>query len=379
MHDEQRQRTRDLLKGQGIDRALFAHPESVTWLTGFAPFTEMGTNPFAAGPALVWYEGGHFTLIVSETQAEAANVYEDVSDGTLISYEGYAVDHAIRAVEAMNAALRNVLSESRGRGVVGVEIDSVSAGQIYTVDTLLNNPQIGSIDGWLKPLRMVKTAEEIVKLRRSFDLADVGYSVAQAMAKPGAREIDVWGATDSAIQAEAGRRIPVGNDCVVGYRQNNIGGQPLDFALRPGDSLIVDLSAVHQGYWSDGCRTFYATEPTADQIKRHRFIQDALDYAISLIKPGVRAKDVDMQVRAFMERGGYPVYPHHTGHSVGVAGHEEPRIVPYNDTILEAGMVILLEPGTYIYGETGCRLEDGLLITADGVENLSHTSRELPV
>jgi len=371
MHDEQRARARDLLQQHGVDRALFAHPNSITWLTGYAPFVEMGMSPFEAGPALVWYEGGHFTLIASEVQADAAQVYEDVADGTLITYEGYAVDHPIRAVEAMTGALRNVLRESRGRGLVGVEMDGVTAGQFHTLNLALNQPQILPVDGWLKPLRMVKTAEEIVKLRRSFELADVGYGVARAACKPGAREIDVWGALDGAIQTEAGRRIPVSYDCVVGYRHNNIGGLPLDYALRPGDSLIVDLAAVHQGYWSDGCRTFYATEPTPDQIKRHHFIRDALEYAIALIKPGVKANDVDAQVRAFLARGGYAVYPHHTGHGVGVSGHEEPRIVPYNETVLEAGMVILLEPGTYIPGETGCRLEDGLLITADGVEILS--------
>jgi Xaa-Pro aminopeptidase len=121
--------------------------------------------------------------------------------------------------------------------------------------------------------------------------------------------------------------------------------------------------------------TYYPGEPTADQVKAHRMIQEALDYAISLVRPGVVAREVDRKVRAFIEQAGYPVYPHHTGHGVGASPHEAPRIVPYNDEVLEAGMVIMLEPGTYIPGELAVRLEDGLLITADGCEVLTTHSK----
>lgn len=377
MHHEQRQRAHDLLRQHNLNRALFAHPETITWLTGFAPFVELGQSPFIAGPSLVWYDSGHFTLIVLDSQADLARDFAADPDATLLTYDGYTIVQPIRAVASMTGILHDLLAASKGSGSVGLEQDMLTARQLHALQTALNTPAITPIDGWLKPLRMVKTAEELVKIRRSFELADIGYPVVREAVRPGAREIDVWAALDSAIQQAAGQRIPLGNDCVVSTRANNIGGLPLHNHIHPGDSLIVDISTIHQGYWSDGCRTFYATDPTPDQIQRHRFIQDALDYAISLVKPGVKTNNIDAQVRAFIERGGYPVYPHHTGHGIGVSGHEEPRIVPYNEVILEAGMVILLEPGTYIPGQAACRLEDGLLVTADGAERLSNTSRNL--
>lgn len=124
--------------------------------------------------------------------------------------------------------------------------------------------------------------------------------------------------------------------------------------------------------------TYYADGPTPQQVKTHRFIQSALDYAISLVKPGAVARDTDAAVRAFVAGGGYPVYGHHTGHSVGVGPHEEPRIAPYDTTVLQPGMVILLEPGAYWPGDTGCRLEDALLVTADGCEILTHFDHATP-
>jgi Xaa-Pro aminopeptidase len=159
---------------------------------------------------------------------------------------------------------------------------------------------------------------------------------------------------------------------VAGRRQQNIGGWPGDYELREHDSLIVDLSVILDGYWSDSCATYFVGERTAQQAKMHKVVSDALDYGISLVRPGAVAKEIDQKVRQFIADAGYPVYSHHTGHGVGVSGHEAPRIVPYNDEVLEEGMVIMLEPGIYLPGETGVRLEDGMLVVRDGVELLTH-------
>jgi Xaa-Pro aminopeptidase len=197
------------------------------------------------------------------------------------------------------------------------------------------------------------------------------HRVARRVIRPGLREIDLWAEIHGAIQREVGERVPLGNDCVVGYRQNNIGGWPGDLLVRQDDSVIVDLSTVRHGYWSDSCATYYATQPSAAQAAAHRMIEEALAFAISLVRPGVMANEIDRKVRGFIEERGYPVYPHHTGHGVGVTGHEEPRIVPYNEVPLAAGMVILLEPGTYVPGAWGVRLEDALLVTEDGADVLT--------
>ncbi|MEX0601168.1 MAG: M24 family metallopeptidase, partial [Rhodothermales bacterium] len=117
---------------------------------------------------------------------------------------------------------------------------------------------------------------------------------------------------------------------------------------------------------------YYATEPNDRQTAIHKVIEETLDYAISLIRPGAVCSEIDAKVKVFIEKKGYDAYPHHTGHGVGTSVHEEPRITPYNDTPLEKNMVIMLEPGIYFPGETGCRLEHGLLVTNDGAEVLTN-------
>lgn len=384
MHHEQRVRTRDLLKTKKIEAALFTHPETVTWLTGYQPPLDMGIHHFGGGAAGVWMDkGGHFTLIVQDTLREYAGALDYEPDCSVRTYETYTIQSPIDSARNMADLLKKIVKETGKPRQCGVEYTTVNGHQ---TEALISIYMLAGfyvhIDGWLKPLRMVKTDEELTKLRQAFALANTGLAAArdavrEAGQTPGLREIDVWMRIQTAVNAAAGRRTPLGNDCVVGYRQNNIGGWPLDHVIRPGDNVIVDLSAAHGGYWSDSCMTYYAGDPTPAQTKLHAFITEALDYATSLVKPGVKAREIDAAVRDFVQRGGYPVYPHHTGHGVGAGVHEEPRIVPYNETPLEAGMVIMLEPGVYFPGEYGCRIEDGLLVTADGAARLTQFDRGL--
>jgi Xaa-Pro aminopeptidase len=367
MHAEQRQRTHAMMRQRGIRQALFAKPDSVRWLTGFAPPVQVGPNFFASGNPLVWYDDGSFTLFVVDVQAGFAAPFADEPDSQVVTYLGYTIEQPIASGRHLLEAFEKTVTP---RGKIGVETEYAS--DLIASWLRASGNEVIALDGWLEPLRMVKTEEELAKLRRNFALTDVGHAAARAAVGVGKREIDVWNALHAAIQQQAGQRVPVGNDCVVGRRQQNIGGWPGDYELYAQDSLIVDLSVILDGYWSDSCATYYAGERTAQQANLHRIVADALDFAISLIRPGVVAKEVDRKVRQFIADAGYPVYPHHTGHGVGVSGHEAPRIVPYSDEVLEEGMVIMLEPGIYLPGETGVRLEDGMLIVSDGVELLTH-------
>jgi len=376
MHAEQRAHAHKTLTDHHINRALFANPLSVTWLTGFAPPPQLGPSPFAGGPSLVWYEGGDFVLIVVDTYASDAAA----SGCSLVTYQGYTIQEQLASAAHLTEALRHVVGAPGARaGLVGVEEGSLPVSLWSVLRAALpDGAEALAIDGWLRPLREVKTDEELAKLRENFALTDIGHAAARRAVRAGQREIDVWTALESAIQQAAGQRVPVGNDCVVGYRQDNSGGWPRDLVIRSQDSVIVDLSTVKHGYWSDSCATYYAGAPTQRQREMHRTAADALEFAISLIKPGVIAREIDRAVRQFMADAGYPVYPHHTGHGVGVSGHEEPRIVPYNDRVLEPNMALMLEPGVYYPGETGVRLEDAVVVTATGAEILTHHDKSLP-
>jgi Xaa-Pro aminopeptidase len=369
MHHIQRQRTRELLREKQIDCALFAHPYSITWLTGFAAPMQTGPNFFAGAAPLVWYADGRFTLIVVDAFADAAAPFGREDDGALVTYLGYTIEQPIDGLGHLLKALQPLWSNVKGN--VGVELADVTAVVCEALREVAPAAMLTNSGDWLKPPRMVKTEEELTKLRVNFRLTDIGHRAVREAVRAGQREIDVWEAAHTAIHQAAGCRVPMGNDCVVGYRQNNIGGWPLAYEIRPNDSVIVDLSTIHYGYWSDSCNTYYADEPTAKQAELRTIVAEALALGASLLRPGAVAKDIDQQLRQFIAKSGYAVYPHHTGHGVGLAGHEAPRIVPYNDETLAAGMVIMLEPGIYLPGETGVRLEDAFLITADGAERIT--------
>lgn len=368
MHKEQRQQTADLLRQHGIDQAIFARPESVNWLTGFAQPILMGPNLFAPGNPLVWFEAGHFTLIIVDGYAGLATSFAQDPDASVVTYPGVRLDQITNAEQELVTAFNKTVKAGTK---VGIERDF--ANQLVAAE--LQAAELVPIDGWLEPLRMIKTAEELVTLRRNFALGDLGFAAAREAVAAGKREIDVWDALTAAIEGAAGCRVPLGNDCVVSYRQGNIGGWPLDYEIHANDSIIVDISVILDGYWSDGCRTYYAGERTPKQAKMHQTALDALDFAISLARPGAVAREIDQKVRKFIEDAGYPVYPHHTGHGVGVSGHEAPRIVPYNDEVIRDGMVLMFEPGTYFPGENAVRIEDAVLVTASGSEILSHSDK----
>lgn len=293
----------------------------------------------------------------------------------VLPYADYTIAAPITSAANLAAVLRELTADDAAPGAIGAELNDLPAA---LVNVLPAHTTLTPIDGRLEPLRRRKTAEELAKLRANFALVAVGHAAARSAVRPGNREIDVWNAVESAIQAHAGERVAVGNDCTVGYREMNIGGWPATWPIRPGDSFILDLSTQLHGYWSDSCATYYAGEPSAQQRAMHTTAAAALELAISLARPGAVAGAIDAEVRRFIADAGYPVYPHHTGHGVGATPHEEPRIVPYNRLTLEPGMVVMLEPGIYLPNETAVRLEHAVLITEGAPSVLTTHSIALP-
>jgi Xaa-Pro aminopeptidase len=371
MHQEQRDRTHHLFREKGISRALFANPTNVTWLTGFARPWRAGADLYAGGPLLVWYEDGTFTLIVMDSQVAEAESFARHPDCEVRGYRGYSYTEQPAGHELLRAALQAVVGQIGATSTIGVETRHVP---IAVADTLQGG-QVKLVDGWLDSLRQIRTAEELDKMRQNFDLIAVGQAAAKDAVQPGNLELDVWYTIHTAIQKAAQQTLPLGNDCTVGRR---MGGPAQAVEILPDDSFIVDLSTMLHGYWSDSCVTYYATEPSSRQVAMHRTAAEALDLAISLARPGAIAREIDQKVRQFVVDAGYPPYPHHTGHGIGVIAHEAPRIVPHSDEVLQPGMVIMLEPGIYYPDDTGVRLEHAVLITDDGAQVLTGYDLNIP-
>jgi Xaa-Pro dipeptidase len=369
MNPLSQERLEAFVKEQGLEAVLLTNPANVTWLTGYAAPVETGPSPFEGGPALAWIAGGQVTLVLSDMESPAARA----CGVEAVDYVAYTIDAPIAGYGNQAEALAKALAAFRGlHGAVGVERNSLSAALWPTLQEALPEVALRQIDGWVDELRAVKSPEEIEKLRRALALCDQAQADAANYAvKPGSTEIYVWASLKGAIEQKAGCRVPVLADLVAGERTAEIGGLPGGTVLREGDPVIVDIVPRLDGYWGDNAGTHFAGEPSPELKKIYATVLATLRRGIEAVKPGAIACELDGMLREAIRSAGYPVYPHHSGHGIGTTYHEEPRIVPYNRTALAPGMVVALEPGIYIPGVGGVRLEDVVLVMDYGCEVLT--------
>jgi Xaa-Pro dipeptidase len=349
-----RERALEIARRVGAEAVLAASPATVTWLTGYAADIETGPSPFALSPLALLAPDEPPTLIVSEDEAAAAAA----TGCQAACYPGYGLGLLDPAGHAAQALVRAV-----GKRRVATEpaaLPAALACQLSWVDAGRE----------LAAARAIKDPDEVERLRRAIALCDAGQRAARALAAPGMTELELWTAVRAAIEKEAGGRTPLVADLVSGARTGAIGGPPGGRTLAEGDLVLCDLVPRRDGYWGDSCATFALGEAAASARTRQRATREALAAVAEAVRPGVRAGDLDEIARRRLD------YPHHTGHGLGAAWHEEPRIVPGSQTALAAGMVIALEPGSYGDGE-GVRLEQVVLVTEDGCEFLSGHELEL--
>jgi Xaa-Pro aminopeptidase len=362
------ERLTEFLAASGFTAALLSNPWTIAWLTGYAPPNQTGPSPFDGGPALVWWDGAELTAIASDGEAGALRgLGVETRD-----YAGYTIDVPLDVVERQTAILREVLGGWNGRGAtVAVELRFLPAAMAGAVHDALPGATLRPVDGELEPLRAVKTPEEIAKLRAALALCDQSQADVAALLQSGVSEISLWGELKAGLEVQAGCRLPMLADLVAGVRTGDMGGLPGDYVLQEGDPVIADIVPRLDGYWGDICGTHFVGAPSAEMAKIRGIVHDALRRGLDAVRPGVIARDFDAMLRETIQAAGYEPYPHHSGHGIGVSYHEEPRLVPYNDMALARDMIIAIEPGIYLPGVGGVRLENVVMVTQDGCELLT--------
>jgi Xaa-Pro dipeptidase len=351
---ERRLRALDVARRAGVEALLASKPATVTWLTGFAAEIDSGPTPFSLPPLALLTGDEAPVLIVSDDDAEAAAA----TGCDVRSYRGFSVE-PIDAVAGASGAL----AEVAGRRRVGVEAGALPAALAADLDWV----DVGAeLDG----ARAVKDADELLLIRAAIELCDVGQREARLRAQPGLTELELWARVRGAIESAAGARTPILADLVAGPRTALTGGAPENRTMAEGELVLCDLVPRRVGYWGDSCATFALGEPSAGAVENHRLASDRLARVLDAVRPGAIAGDLDALARDGL------AYPHHSGHGLGCDWHEEPRIVPGSETVLEAGMVVAFEPGCYEHAE-GVRVEQVVLVTGDGCEVLSGHALEL--
>jgi len=360
------------LQEHGIDHVLFSSFVSLRYFTGYQATVELEPSPMT--PLLgvfLWIRGEQPALYLADMEPG-----EGMAAGVLReSFSSYIIERPMFAVEDLAAKLAAKL-RPLPRGKVAIEPDEIPAALLDALRSDCPQLEFSSFKESLFTFRMVKDAEEIETMRAALALCDLGQRIAKQWATAGRSEIEVFTALRQAMELREAGRVPIIADVVSGARTALTGGPPTARKLEPGELLIVDLVPRHLGYWGDSCNTCCAGEPKKEYKAAFDGLANVLSDAIAAVRPGLRACDLDRQVRDGVAKLGGS-YPHHTGHGLGISWHEEPRIVPYNAVALEPNMIIALEPGMYFEGKWGMRLEYVLRVTESGAELLSKYRHEL--
>jgi len=368
MNDQNLARFNEFLKAQECEAALLSNPANITWLTGYAPPIQTGPSPFEGGPALGWYCDGTLTLIMNDWESAGAGT----SGAEVHPYSGYSLEGPLVGVQKQLVALEEVLLQHTGlKGKVGVEMDFLPAAHYEALLNCLKSAKLEHMEGRIAQLRTVKTETEIARIKSALRLSDVAQEEIQKHIRPGASEIELWGAVKMRVEMEAGERIPVLADLVAGPRTAEVGGLPGNYVVKAGDPVMLDFVARLGGYFGDNSAGYFAGEPDPELLRATKVVRQALERGREAIRPGIKAGDLDAMLRGHIENAGYEPYPHHSGHGLGTSYHEDPRIIPDYPMKLEKDMVIALEPGIYLPGVGGVRFEDAFLVTQDGCEVLT--------
>ncbi|MEX9251998.1 aminopeptidase [Pseudenterobacter timonensis] len=228
----------------------------------------------------------------------------------------------------------------------------------------------------LDPLRIVKTEEELARLRKACAIADATARHICAWIRPGQTEREVAAELEWFMKQQGADNPSFDTLVLSGPRGSLPHGKPSDKIIAAGELITLDFGARCQGYCSDMTRTFLVAGGDASPENHplyavYQTVLAAQLAAIAAIRPGVTCSEVDRAARDIITRAGYGAhFGHNTGHAIGIDVHEEPRFSPGDTTVLQPNMVLTVEPGIYLEGLGGVRIEDMVLVTPEGGEVL---------
>lgn len=274
---------------------------------------------------------------------------------------------------------RDIPKIARRAGVKTVGFDARQL-TLFQVEELKKN---GGIE-WvplaenLGKIRQRKDAGEKRLVKKAATISSNAFLDILGEIKAGMEEREVSLLLEFRIKKSGAEAIPFPFIVASGERGALPHGLASGKAIKKGEFVTVDFGAVYDGYCSDETCTVVVGRPTEKQKRVYRVVQEAHDRAINAVKPGVQRKTIDRAARDVIEKAGLGKYfGHGTGHGVGLAVHEEPRIAPRERGAIEAGMVFTIEPGVYIPGWGGARIEDLVWVTRGGCELMSSVPKEL--
>lgn len=360
-----RQALRD--KFRDCDLLIISQPHHVYYLSGFLPTSSELVRWWGLNFLLIDKQGDVRLVVDNWGEAYADKAYVDYR--TIWTW--YDFSHpADDKYAAASQALSNVLGKHYSKcSKVACELSHLPAAALDALDSC----EKVDLGPELQVMRRVKHEDELACIRHAIDATAAGHLAVREILRPGLSEMDVYVEIQAAIANAACEPILMLGDFAGGKRTQVGGGPPTSNVLQEGDLIILDLFPVIRGYRADFTNTYCVGEPSQEQIDHLSILQRAMDVVEEALQPGVTGSEIyEACCAPITEAGLGEAFFHHAGHGLGLGHPEAPFLVPNSKEVLQAGDVVTVEPGAYVDGFVGARIENNYLITEQSFERLSH-------
>lgn len=341
---------------QGIDLIALGPGANMQWLLGFYPHPDERPCLLLIGPQ-------REAFLMPALNAEGSRQNTDIAF--------HSWDDADGPLDALSQALADV--DATGAKSVVVD-EAMRADFALLVLDALPGANHSFTEATLGALRMRKGDAEYRELKMNAGLADAAMRAVFDAARPGITEIELAEVVSESFEASGAKPLfrIVGAGANGAFPHHHTG----ETVIREGDAIVVDIGARKGTFSSDITRMIVVGAPPEGYEEVHGIVEMAVQAAMDTARPGVRAREVDEAARKVITDAGYGEYfVHRTGHGMGVEGHEPPYITSTSDVVLDTGMVFSIEPGIYLPGRFGIRLEDIVILRENGPEILSELPR----
>lgn len=343
-----------LLEKEGLDAVLVADRYNVRYFSGFT------------GDTAYLYISGKQQLLMTDSR------YTTWAKSEVQGYEVFQVDAKTSYADKVSQLLEEEHAKS-----IGFENRKMLYSDVLEF-RLASQIQWKELDSRLDILRQIKSTQELEWIARAEAIGDKAFSHIVSQLSAGMTEHEAAWEIEAAMRAAGAQGLSFETIAVFGERTAMPHAVPGSRKLQSGDFVVMDYGCIYQGYCSDMTRTVCMGRADAEQKKIYDIVLKAQLTALSVIKAGKRACDVDAAARKVIEDAGYGEYfGHGLGHSVGLFIHELPALSPKDKTTLAENMLETIEPGIYIPDFGGVRIEDLVVVKTDGCHNLTHSTKEL--
>ncbi|MGI6227503.1 MAG: M24 family metallopeptidase [Peptococcales bacterium] len=337
----------------GIDSFLVMSPLNRRYLSGFT-----GTSG---------------VLLITAKQNFLFTDFRYIEQATLQAPAYQIIKHGFPLTKTLEEIIKRLPIES-----MGIESDFVTYKQYEELQANLPFINILPQENLIESLRLVKDDEEKSNIRKAAKIADMAFLHVVDIIKPGMKEIEVALELEFFMRSKGASAVSFETIVASGNRSALPHGVASEKVIQSGDFVTMDFGCIYNGYCSDMTRTIVIGKPTDKQKEVYNIVLEAQLKGLNTIRAGLAANEVDAKSRAYITSRGYGEYfGHGLGHGVGLNVHENPSLSPRDNTEILTNMVITVEPGIYLSNWGGVRIEDLVVVSDTGCENLTSATKEL--